>query len=90
VFQCQNRRAALQGKTWQWRYRLLCLSRGLNGKLYYTSENGDVYVIKPGAEFELLAENSMNDICMATPAVSENTIFFRTHHYLIAISDDGR
>ncbi|MCP4727969.1 MAG: PQQ-binding-like beta-propeller repeat protein [bacterium] len=61
-----------------------------NGKLYYTSEEGSVYVIKPGAEFELIAENSMNDICMATPAVSENTLFFRTHHYLIAISEDGR
>ncbi|MFC1492561.1 PQQ-binding-like beta-propeller repeat protein [candidate division KSB1 bacterium] len=61
-----------------------------NGKLYFTSENGDVYVIEPGAEFKILAENSMNDICMATPAISDNTIFFRTHHYLIAVSEDGR
>ena len=58
-----------------------------DGKLYYTGENGNVYVIKSGSDFKILAENSMNDICMATPAISENTLFFRTHHYLIAISD---
>ena len=34
-----------------------------------------------------LATNSMKDECMATPAISEGTLFFRTHHYLIAVSD---
>ncbi|MBC8185248.1 hypothetical protein H8E88_29495 [candidate division KSB1 bacterium] len=29
----------------------------------------------------------MNDICMATPAISEGVIFIRTHHYLIAVSE---
>jgi len=59
-----------------------------NGKLYFTSEQGKIYIVKPGADFELLAENSMNDICMATPAISENTLFFRTHHFLIAVSEN--
>ncbi len=59
-----------------------------NGKLYFTSEQGNVFVVKPGKEFKLLAENSMNDICMATPAISENILFYRTHHYLIAISEN--
>ena len=58
-----------------------------NGKLYFTNEQGGVFVVKPGKEFKLLAENSMKDICMATPAISENVLFYRTHHFLIAISE---
>jgi outer membrane protein assembly factor BamB len=58
-----------------------------NGKLYFTSEKGEVFVVKPGEEFTVLAENSMNDICMATPAISENVLFYRTHHSLMAISE---
>ncbi len=57
------------------------------GKLYFSSEQGTIFVVKPGADFEILAENSMNDICMATPAISDDTLFFRTHHYLIAVSE---
>jgi len=58
-----------------------------NGKLYFSSEQGDVFVVKAGSEFELLSVNSMKDICMATPAMSEGMLLFRTHHYLIAVSD---
>ncbi len=57
-----------------------------DGKLYFPSEQGDIYVVKAGPEFELLSTNPMNDICMATPAISEGVLFFRTHHYLIAVS----
>ncbi|MFC1553679.1 PQQ-binding-like beta-propeller repeat protein [candidate division KSB1 bacterium] len=59
-----------------------------NGKLYFTSEQGEVIIIQPGPEFKIIAENSMNDICMATPAISGNVLYFRTHHYLIAISEE--
>jgi outer membrane protein assembly factor BamB len=58
-----------------------------DGKLYFSSEEGDVFVLKAGSEFEVLATNSMKDECMATPAISEGTLYFRTHHYLIAVSD---
>jgi outer membrane protein assembly factor BamB len=56
-----------------------------DGKLYFTSEEGNIYVIKAGPEFKLLAKNTMNDICMATPAISGNTVFFRTQHFIIAV-----
>jgi len=58
-----------------------------DGKLYFPSEQGDIYVVKAGPDFDLLSANPMNDICMATPAISEGVLFFRTHHYLIAVSD---
>jgi len=57
-----------------------------DGKLYVTSEVGDVYVIKAGSEFELLGENSLGEVAMATPAISEGTIYFRTRNHIIAVA----
>jgi len=56
-----------------------------DGKLYFSSEEGNIYVVKAGPAFQLLAKNDLRDICMATPAISGNTLFFRTQHALIAI-----
>jgi outer membrane protein assembly factor BamB len=59
-----------------------------DGKLYFTAEMGEVYVVKPGPEFELLATNEMDEICMATPAISKGTLFYRTRGHLVAIGAD--
>ncbi len=56
-----------------------------DGKIYFTSEQGSVYVVKPGADFTVLATNEMGEICMATPAISEGTIFFRTQGHVVAV-----
>ena len=46
-----------------------------NGNLYFTSEAGEIYVVQAGPEFELLATNSMNAVCMATPAIARGLPF---------------
>lgn len=56
-----------------------------NGRIYFTSEEGDVYVIKAGPAFEQLAVNSLGEVAMATPAISGGTIFFRTRNHLVAV-----
>ena len=56
-----------------------------DGKVYFTDEEGDVYVVKAGREYELLATNPLGDIAMATPAISEGVLYFRTGKYLMAI-----
>ncbi|MCH7885986.1 MAG: PQQ-binding-like beta-propeller repeat protein [Planctomycetes bacterium] len=56
-----------------------------DGKIYFASEEGDVYVIKTGPKYELLAKNAMGEICMATPAISEGNLFFRTRGHVVAI-----
>jgi outer membrane protein assembly factor BamB len=48
-----------------------------DGKLYLASEDGDVFVVKAGAAYELLAKNSVGEIVMATPAVSDGIIIVR-------------
>jgi outer membrane protein assembly factor BamB len=56
-----------------------------DGKLYFTSEEGDIYVVKAGPTFEVLSQNPMGEVCMATPAISEGMLFFRTQGHLVAI-----
>ncbi len=56
-----------------------------NNKIYFTSEEGDVYVLKTGSDYELLARNKLGEICMSTPAISEGRLYFRTQHHVMAI-----
>lgn len=58
-----------------------------NDKLYFTSEFGDIYVIQAGPEFKVLAVNPMDEICMATPAISEGVLYFRTQNNLVAVGE---
>jgi outer membrane protein assembly factor BamB len=56
-----------------------------DGKLYFTNENGDIHVVRAGPEFELLATNSLNEVCMATPAVSDGMLIVRAENHVYAI-----
>jgi outer membrane protein assembly factor BamB len=61
-----------------------------DGKLFCPSETGRIFIVKTGDKFEVLAENSMDEICMASPAVSEGVIFFRTRSNLIAVGENTK
>jgi outer membrane protein assembly factor BamB len=56
-----------------------------DGKIYITNEEGLTTVIKAGPEFEVLAENDLNDYTLSSPAISEGHIFIRTAGYLYSI-----
>ena len=56
-----------------------------DGKIYCASENGSVIVIAAGPEYKILATNGMSEPCLATPAISEGVLIFRTTKRLIAI-----
>ncbi len=60
-----------------------------DGKIYISTEKGDVFVLKAGPSFEILAKNAMNDIIMATPAISPGTLFIRTQFHVYAISEEN-
>lgn len=59
----------------------------LDGKLYCASEDGDVYVIKAGPKYELLAKNSLGESIMASPAVSAGKMFVRAIKNLYCIQN---
>jgi hypothetical protein len=58
-----------------------------DGKLYLTSEDGEIHVVKTGPKYEHLATNPMGEVCMATPAISESMIFVRTQQHLFGIGE---
>jgi hypothetical protein len=53
--------------------------------LSFASEVGDIYVVQTGPRFELVAKNSMGDVCMATPAISGQLLIVRTKSAVYAI-----
>ena len=56
-----------------------------DGKIYCASEDGDVFVIKAGPEYEELAKNSIGEVLMATPAISDGLLIFRGLKHVYAI-----
>jgi outer membrane protein assembly factor BamB len=58
-----------------------------DGKIYLPSEDGDIFVVKAGAHFELLQKNEMGEPLMATPAISGGMLLVRTQHHLWAIGN---
>lgn len=58
------------------------------GRIYLASEDGDVHVAKAGTKPEWLASNPMEEVLMATPALSNGMIIVRgmKHVYGIAAS----
>jgi outer membrane protein assembly factor BamB len=56
-----------------------------DGKVYFTSMEGAVSVVKAGKEFELLSRNEMGETIMASPAVSGGQLFLRGDKHLFCI-----
>ena len=56
-----------------------------DGKIYCPTEEGTVHVIKAGPTLEVLAKNELGEPCLATPAISQGVLYFRTSGSLIAI-----
>jgi outer membrane protein assembly factor BamB len=57
----------------------------IDGKIFCPSEDGDVYVIKAGDKYELLAKNTLEEPIMASPAVSGGKMFIRSIKHLYCI-----
>jgi outer membrane protein assembly factor BamB len=58
-----------------------------DGKLYMASQDGDVFVVKAGRKYELLATNPMGQALMATPAISEALLIVRGENTIFAIGE---
>ena len=59
------------------------------GKIFALSEDGDTFVIQAGPEFKLLGKNTLDEMCMATPAVYRSSLIVRTAQKLYRIQKGG-
>ena len=62
---------------------------GVDGKVFFTNDNGETFVLKAGREFELLHVNLLGERMLASPALVDGRWYFRTARHLICIGDDG-
>jgi outer membrane protein assembly factor BamB len=56
-----------------------------DGKLYLSNEDGEILVIGAGDKFTHIATNSMGELLMATPALSQGVMYVRSSQSLFAI-----
>jgi outer membrane protein assembly factor BamB len=56
-----------------------------DGKVFCLNEDGACFVFQAGDEFEQLHKNSLDEMCMASPAISDGYLFIRTDEHLYAI-----
>jgi outer membrane protein assembly factor BamB len=56
-----------------------------DGKIYLSNEDGDMLVVRAGPTFEHIATNSIGELLMATPALSDGVVYVRGMSSLFAI-----
>lgn len=57
-----------------------------DGRIYIPSEDGDVFVVKPGPKFELLATNPVGEVLMATPAIAPGMLVVRGQNHVFGFA----
>ena len=58
-----------------------------DGKIYLSSEDGDVFVVKAGPKYELLATNPVGEVMMARPAISDGLVIVRGLKHVFAFGE---
>ncbi len=57
------------------------------GLIYCMNEEGTTSVIQPGREFHLVAANQLDDGCMASPAIVDQSLLIRTKTHMYRVSE---
>jgi len=60
-----------------------------DGKVFFTSDSGDTFVLAAGPELEILRVNRLNARTLASPALVDGRWYFRTDRELICIGARG-
>ena len=68
--------AAFTASPWAYRGRVFCLS-----------EDGDTYVCQTGDSFQVERVNALGEMCMATPALAQGSLFIRSISALYRIQE---
>ena len=57
----------------------------VEGKIFFTNDAGETFVLKAGPEFQLLHVNRLNEQTLASPALVDGHWYIRTSQQLLAI-----
>ena len=60
---------------------------GVNGKVFFTNDLGETFVVRAGTTFELIRVNQLNAQVLASPALVDGRWYFRTNRHLLAIGN---
>jgi len=74
-----------------WKYDTLAAVWGsptvIDGKIYLGDEDGDVAVLKPGKQMEVLAENSVHNSAYTTPVAANGVLYIANRNELFAFAE---
>ena len=59
-----------------------------DGRIYLSSEDGDIFVVRAGRTFEILGRQRMGEPLMATPAIAGDVMYVRGEKRLFAIGEN--
>jgi len=62
----------------------------INGRIYCTTRDGKMAVIKAGRDFQVLARNDLGADVFATPAIANGHLIIRTKTHLISIGNSPK
>ena len=57
----------------------------LDGKVFFTNDDGETFVLRAGPTFDLLHVNQMGESMLASPALVDGRWYFRTDGHLMAV-----
>ena len=52
---------------------------------HFLSDEGVTTIVRPGEEFDVVAENRLGENCYASPAISDGRIYLRAEKHLYCI-----
>jgi outer membrane protein assembly factor BamB len=57
----------------------------VDGKVFFTNDQGETFVLKAGPVFEVLHVNNLGEQTLASPALVDGKWYIRTAQHLFAI-----
>jgi outer membrane protein assembly factor BamB len=58
---------------------------GVDGKVFFTNDEGETFVLRAGPKFELIRTNRIGEATLASPALVDGRWYIRTDRHLLAI-----
>jgi hypothetical protein len=56
-----------------------------SGRIYFLNQDGKATIVRASRQYEVLAENELDDGFMASPAVAGNALYLRSKTHLYRI-----